>query len=291
MRLGWSWVGVGLVVACSARPVPSIYDGHVKGAESAPGETNGAAASGTTANGATRAHDDPATCVESHEPLAPELAARGPHIDGMSAKLNSCTAGLREAGFVRVSMTPRSGGGTNVTVEESNLHDYRVIECVKRALERSTIQNPGSKPLVASLGFEPDHAPQRTERAEDLPIEHTSHAEHRPIEHSSNVPGDPSRPLGRLPPEKIQKIVRASYDTFRKCYEAGLGRDPHLTGRVAIRFVIDLDGKVSSAQIADNTLPDCAVSACVRDKFKALAFPEPEGGIVTVVYPIWLEPG
>jgi outer membrane biosynthesis protein TonB len=97
--------------------------------------------------------------------------------------------------------------------------------------------------------------------------------------------------FGRLPAETIQAIVRANYDRVRACYEPGLARDPKLAGRVGIRFVIGRDGKVASTRIADCTLPDCSVAQCVRDEFKALTFPEPEGGIVTVVYPLMLEPG
>jgi hypothetical protein len=58
-----------------------------------------------------------------------------------------------------------------------------------------------------------------------------------------------------------------------------------------VRFVIDHDGNVSSAHVASNDIPDCKVAACVRDEIRKCVFPKPEGGIVTVVYPIFLEPG
>ena len=38
-------------------------------------------------------------------------------------------------------------------------------------------------------------------------------------------------------------------------------------------------------------LPDQSVISCVVRGFGNLSFPQPEGGIVTVVYPIMLEPG
>jgi hypothetical protein len=99
------------------------------------------------------------------------------------------------------------------------------------------------------------------------------------------------KPSDRLPPEQIQSIVRTNYDRFRRCYESGLARNPKLRGRVAIRFVIERDGTVSKQAITHNELPDCAVAQCVRDGFSDLKFPVPERGIVTVVYPIMLEPG
>lgn len=45
----------------------------------------------------------------------------------------------------------------------------------------------------------------------------------------------------------IQKLVRADFGGMRQCYEEGLGRDRKLSGRVATRFVITIDGGVSEA--------------------------------------------
>ena len=56
-------------------------------------------------------------------------------------------------------------------------------------------------------------------------------------------------------------------------------------------FVIQRDGSVANARIYELTLPDCRVAHCIRDAFPKMKFPAPEGGIVTVVYPIMLEPG
>jgi hypothetical protein len=97
---------------------------------------------------------------------------------------------------------------------------------------------------------------------------------------------------GRLPPELIQKVVRAAYGTFRVCYEQGLSRDAKLAGSVVVRFVIARDGKVSNAALGPgSTLPDAQAAECVVKAFYGLVFPTPEAGIVTVVYPIMLSPG
>ena len=96
---------------------------------------------------------------------------------------------------------------------------------------------------------------------------------------------------GRLPPEVIQRIVRQNFGRFRNCYEQGLSRNPNLEGRIAVRFVIGRDGAVSSAANGGSDLPDSAVTSCVITNFYGLSFPAPEGGIVTVVYPIMLSPG
>lgn len=96
---------------------------------------------------------------------------------------------------------------------------------------------------------------------------------------------------GRLPPEVIQRIVRQNYGRFRMCYEQGLSRNPNLEGRVSARFVIGRDGAVSNASNGGSDLPDSGVVSCVVSAFYGLSFPQPEGGIVTVVYPIMLSPG
>jgi TonB family protein len=100
----------------------------------------------------------------------------------------------------------------------------------------------------------------------------------------------PIRP-GQLEPELIQKVVRANFGTFRSCYEEGLARNANLEGRVAVRFVVNQGGWVTSASVSENTLADCEVVECIRAGYMGLEFPEPTGGQVTVVYPISFSPG
>lgn len=96
---------------------------------------------------------------------------------------------------------------------------------------------------------------------------------------------------GRLPPEVIQRIVRQNFGRFRLCYENGLRNNPNLQGRVAVRFVIGRDGAVGSVANGGSDLPDGGVVSCVVRAFYGLSFPQPEGGIVTVTYPIMFSPG
>jgi len=96
---------------------------------------------------------------------------------------------------------------------------------------------------------------------------------------------------GRLPPEVVQRIVRQNYGRFRMCYEQGLVRNPNLQGRVQVRFVIGRDGAVANVQRGDSDLPDSAVVNCVMSAYYGLSFPQPDGGIVTVAYPIMFQPG
>ena len=99
------------------------------------------------------------------------------------------------------------------------------------------------------------------------------------------------KPVKNKPEENSAVIVRQNYGRFRMCYEQGLGRNPNLEGRVSARFVIGRDGAVSNASNGGSDLPDSGVVSCVVSAFYGLSFPQPEGGIVTVVYPIMLSPG
>ncbi len=96
---------------------------------------------------------------------------------------------------------------------------------------------------------------------------------------------------GRLPAEVVRRIVRQNDGRFRLCYEQGLQRDPKLEGRVTVRFVIGRDGAVSNVSNGGSDLSDRNVVACFVKSFYGLAFPKPEGGIVTVQDPILLSPG
>jgi Ca-activated chloride channel family protein len=95
---------------------------------------------------------------------------------------------------------------------------------------------------------------------------------------------------GRLPPEVIQRIVRQNFGRFRGCYQQGLLRDAKLEGRVVVRFVIGRDGRVSKVKVTGGDLADEGVRSCVTRAFYALSFPQPEGGVVTVTYPIVFRP-
>jgi hypothetical protein len=92
---------------------------------------------------------------------------------------------------------------------------------------------------------------------------------------------------GKLAPEVIQRIVRAGFPSFKQCFDAALEKDPSARGRTSTRFIIDTTGhvKVSSDLGSTGKLPP-EMGPCVASHFEGLVFPPPEGGNVTVVYPL-----
>ena len=58
-----------------------------------------------------------------------------------------------------------------------------------------------------------------------------------------------------------------------------------------MKFVVDRSGAVSTVQDGGSDLPDQGTVGCVVRSFGNLSFPQPEGGHVTVTYPILFSPG
>jgi TonB family protein len=89
---------------------------------------------------------------------------------------------------------------------------------------------------------------------------------------------------GSLPKEVIRRIVRSRINSIRYCYEKQLSQQPDLQGRIAIKFVIAADGKVTTADVMHGMQEH--VDACVQKVVKSMRFPKPDGGgVVTVQYP------
>jgi len=95
---------------------------------------------------------------------------------------------------------------------------------------------------------------------------------------------------GRLPAELIRRVVRQNHERFRSCYEVALTSNPTLTGRVGVRFVIGRDGSVMNVADGGSDVPDPKLINCVQRAFYQIGFPKPEGGVVTVSYPLSFNP-
>lgn len=86
--------------------------------------------------------------------------------------------------------------------------------------------------------------------------------------------------------EEVGRVIHAHFKEIRYCYESSLIRNPNNEGKVILDFSISGGGKVSSAKVQDNNLPDIRVSECIVAKLKTWGFPKPKGGVeVAVSYP------
>jgi Ca-activated chloride channel homolog len=96
---------------------------------------------------------------------------------------------------------------------------------------------------------------------------------------------------GSLSKDVIRRVVRRHANEVRFCYEKGLAAEPALTGRVVIKLVIDAQGRVTMAAVAETTLNEPNVEACIVAAVRRWIFPGiPGGGTAVVNYPFELKP-
>ena len=95
---------------------------------------------------------------------------------------------------------------------------------------------------------------------------------------------------GAISAQAISKAIQRRGRTIRACYERALGRNHGLGGKVVLRFVVQESGRVSSAKVAQDTLGDSTVGACLVRNIKRWRFPQPQGGSATVEFPFIFTP-
>jgi TonB family protein len=85
--------------------------------------------------------------------------------------------------------------------------------------------------------------------------------------------------------EIIETVQKYNNDA-KDCYLALLDKDKTAEGKVKIRMLIDLKGKVSASRIEENSFKDKTLGNCLMERMKAWQFPKPRGGeIVSAAYP------
>ncbi len=101
--------------------------------------------------------------------------------------------------------------------------------------------------------------------------------------------GSKMKLTGSLDKSVIRRIIRGHINEVRACYNQGLVRNPNLSGRVAVQFLITNTGKVGRAAVSESNLPDKQTETCIVKAVKRWKFPRPQGGgNVMVTYPFVL---
>ena len=93
---------------------------------------------------------------------------------------------------------------------------------------------------------------------------------------------------GSLDPSIIAKEIRSRLGAIKACYEAGLKRNPNIGGKIQLRFEVSGVGKVTGADIENDTMHDDEVASCIKSRVMTWRFPAPAGGSVQFSYPfVW----
>jgi hypothetical protein len=91
---------------------------------------------------------------------------------------------------------------------------------------------------------------------------------------------------GAYDPELIRRVVRSHHDQLKYCYDNALTRNPKLTGKVSVRWIITEGGTVGSSNVVNTTTNTPELDRCIAGRVLTWVFPKPKGGGVAVVtYP------
>jgi hypothetical protein len=88
----------------------------------------------------------------------------------------------------------------------------------------------------------------------------------------------------------IRRVLRQHIADLRACYARGLATKPDLAGRLSLRFTIDPNGNAKDVLSVAPSPLDVDVTACVTRAVASMTFPQPQGGSITIVYPMELAP-
>jgi hypothetical protein len=109
-------------------------------------------------------------------------------------------------------------------------------------------------------------------------------------ERDVNISTGTAQVMGSIDKELVRKVIQEHAAQIRYCYEQQLALNPKLSGKVAVKWVINADGSASSAQIdaSATTLNDAKVHQCMMARITSWEFPKPKGGGMAVITYPWI---
>ncbi len=98
---------------------------------------------------------------------------------------------------------------------------------------------------------------------------------------------EPPKVSPQMDKDLVRRVVRQHANEIKYCYEQRLQQNAALSGRVVTRFVITVDGRVTTAGTESSTMSSPAVESCIAQVFRRMEFPHmpPGAGIAIVSYP------
>ena len=99
--------------------------------------------------------------------------------------------------------------------------------------------------------------------------------------------------LGDLDKSLVDAVIKRNLSQIRYCYQRQLAKNPTLSGKITVKFVVARDGSVSKSSIDRSSMGSGGkpVESCIASRFKRFKFPKPNGGgIVVIKYPFIFSP-
>jgi outer membrane biosynthesis protein TonB len=98
--------------------------------------------------------------------------------------------------------------------------------------------------------------------------------------------GEAMSAVGGLDKDAIRKALRENRRAIANCYETALLTKRQLDGRMTFRWVISIEGAVTSIKLQNSEIAMPTFEACVESVIKSIKFPQsPNKSTTTVIYP------
>jgi TonB family protein len=149
----------------------------------------------------------------------------------------------------------------------------------------------GSHPPASAPASEPAAAASSDTAAAPSPAAAAPSASSSPSLAASPAASAPT-PAGRNM-DDVQAIVAGNRDAFRACYDRSLKTHPGIKGRFVLKFVVNPDGSVKSAEsdVTKSEIRTSDLESCAVGVVKGLKFPPNKKGMEsTVNYPFDFNP-
>lgn len=97
--------------------------------------------------------------------------------------------------------------------------------------------------------------------------------------------------MGSMDNSGLLRVIRRHQAAFRRVYERALAKNPALSGKLVFKFTVGPDGRVTAAEVTEDSLNDPQVKAALIKLVRRMRFAKPAGGgSVTVSYPMLFRP-
>jgi outer membrane biosynthesis protein TonB len=96
---------------------------------------------------------------------------------------------------------------------------------------------------------------------------------------------------GGLTREQVTRVVRAHAAAIKYCYEKELQRQPTLSGKIEVYWVIRPNGNVDRAKIASSTVSSREVEGCIERQVRNWQFPKSDADTIVQTFPFFFKGG
>lgn len=95
----------------------------------------------------------------------------------------------------------------------------------------------------------------------------------------------PQPPKAWIDMSEVHRVIFTKREQVKACYDSALRRNPELTGKLKLGWVVALNGKAKGVIARETSLSDGAFVGCIKTRLQTWQFPKPKNGEVFITYP------